>query len=149
MLLLFWKITILSGLNLMLVRKWTTGLELVSGEQIRNRIKFLKHSGKNILRNPGSKLNKCSAFPWYFTWTKLAYLQKFQFLLGTLRMYKIPWAWRNRQPKYTNIASFRIKLTVYVSIRWTHYLVVKILYLSTICFQIQNARTKSNLLIMS
>lgn len=38
--LLFWKMRILSGLNLVLARQGTAGLELVSEEQIRNRIKY-------------------------------------------------------------------------------------------------------------
>jgi len=65
--LLFWKIRILSGLNLMLARKWTTGLELVSEEQIKNRIQYKsfepKHYRKNVLRKPGSKNKNCSVFP--------------------------------------------------------------------------------------
>jgi len=51
----------------MLARKWTTGLELVSEEQIKNRIQYKsfepKHYRKNVLRKPGSKNKNCSVFP--------------------------------------------------------------------------------------
>lgn len=96
---------ILSGLNLMLARQGTAGLELVksrSGTESNINLE-LKYSRKNVLRKPGSKSKSCSVFPCCVTWSRLAYLQKFQFLLGMFRTHKIPRAWRSRQPKYTTM----------------------------------------------